>query len=73
MVGCIADSMEMSLSKLQEMVKDEESWCAAVRGAAKSWTGLSGCTGLRGGLHWAEGRAALGLCRHLEVWCGASL
>ena len=34
----ITESMEMSLSKLQEMVKDSEVWCAAVQGAAKSRT-----------------------------------
>ena len=37
----ITDSMNISLSKLQEMVKNREAWRAAVHGVAKSWTGLS--------------------------------
>ena len=37
----ITDSMNMSFSKLQEMVKGKEAWCAAVRGVAKNQTQLS--------------------------------
>ena len=37
----ILDSMDMSLSKLQGIVKDREAWHAAVNGMAKSWTQLS--------------------------------
>ena len=37
----INDSMDMSLSKLQETLKDREAWRAAVHGAAKSQTQLS--------------------------------
>ena len=37
----ITDSMDMSLSKLQEILKNKEDWHAAVHGVTKSWTQLS--------------------------------
>ena len=40
----IIDSKDMSLSKLQEIVKNREAWCAAVHGITKSWTWLSNWT-----------------------------
>ena len=37
----ITDSMDMNLSKLQEIVKDRGAWCAAIHGVTRSWTQLS--------------------------------
>ena len=41
MVGGMTDSVDMSLSKLWEIVKNREAWRAAVHGVTKSWTQLS--------------------------------
>ena len=55
----ITDTMHMSLSKIREIMKDREAWCASVYGAAKSWTQPS---------DWTTATAFLMSSYHIHTW-----
>ena len=60
----ITDAMDMSLSKLREIVKDRGAWCAAVHGVPKNWTWQLNRKGQRS---WLNSQSHLGIVRIWET------
>ena len=72
----ITNSMDMSLSKVLEMVKDRESWCASGHGVTKSWTQPSHWTTMNNKLSWElndEKHPTLGRSRGWESGIGRAV